>query len=140
MFEWFAKNPSVLNDFNVFISAQREGHEYWLDFYPFEQQIGNASQSNDDTTVLFVDIGGGLGHEIQEIRRRFPTLGGRMVLQDLPQTIEQITAGPAMEHMVHDFFTLQPVKGGIFLIQVINLIPSQRRMITTFMLATDNLS
>lgn len=63
-----------------------------------------------------------------------------MVLQDLPQTIEQITAGPAMEHMVHDFFTLQPVKGGIFLIQVINLIPSQRRMITTFMLATDNLS
>ncbi|CAD6590643.1 MAG: hypothetical protein ASARMPREDX12_004609 [Alectoria sarmentosa] len=30
---------------------------------------------------------------------------------DLAQTIEQITAGPAMEHMVHDFFTLQPVKG-----------------------------
>ncbi|CAF9902938.1 MAG: hypothetical protein ALECFALPRED_000075 [Alectoria fallacina] len=93
VFEWFAKNPSVLNDFNIFMSAQREGHEYWLDFYPFEQQIGNASQSKDDTTVLFVDI------------------GGRMVLQDLPQTIEQITAGPAMEHMVHDFFTLQPVKG-----------------------------
>ena len=92
--------------------------------FPFEQQIGNASQSKDDTNVLFVDIGGGLGHEIQEIRRRFPTLRGRMVLQDLAQTIEQITAGPAMEHMVHDFFTLQPVKGGIFLIQVINLISS----------------
>lgn len=71
VFEWFAKNPSVLNDFNIFMSAQREGHEYWLDFYPFEQQIGNASQSKDDTTVLFVDIGGGLGHEIQEIRRNF---------------------------------------------------------------------
>ena len=109
-FQWFAKNPKVLNDFNVFMSAQREGRAYWLDFYPFEQKLSAEARDNKHD-VLFVDVGGALGSEIKELRKRYPAAKGRMILQDQQQTIDQVPVDPEMEAMVHDFFTPQPVIG-----------------------------
>ena len=109
-FEFLAKNPKIFNDFNTFMSAQREGRAYWLDFYPFEQKLP-AEARDSDHNVLFVDVGGALGSEILELRKRFPALKGRMILQELPQTIEQVSPNPGMEATVHDFFTPQPVTG-----------------------------
>ena len=109
-FEFLAKNPKIFNDFNIFMSAQREGRAYWLDFYPFEQKLP-AEARDSDHNVLFVDVGGALGSEILELRKRFPALKGRMILQELPQTIEHVSPNPGMEATVHDFFTPQPVTG-----------------------------
>ncbi|KAM0794283.1 O-methyltransferase [Usnea florida] len=109
-FEFLAKNPKIFNDFNIFMSAQREGRAYWLDFYPFEQKLP-AEARDSDHDVLFVDVGGALGSEILELRKRFPALKGRMILQELPQTIEHVSPDPGMEATVHDFFTPQPVTG-----------------------------
>ena len=110
IFEWYPKHPDVLDEFNEFMSSQREGHAYWLDFFPFDQQVGNP-RANDTSDVLFVDVGGAVGNEVREIRKRYPTLPGRMILQDLPQTIAQAKGMGDFEVMVHDFFTPQPVKG-----------------------------
>ena len=110
-FEWVAKHPKILNDFNAFLSAQREGRAYWLDFYPFEQKLSAEARDNDHD-VLFVDVGGALGSEIEELRKRYPAVKGRMILQDQQQTIEHaVSVDPGMEAMVHDFFTPQPVIG-----------------------------
>ena len=109
-FEWFSKHPEVAKNFNIFMSTQREGRAYWLDFYPFEQKL-LAEAGNNEKDVIFVDVGGALGSEIKELRKRIPTLKGRMILQDLQQTIDLVTADPGMEATVHDFFTLQPVVG-----------------------------
>ena len=109
-FEFLAKNPKIFNDFNIFMSAQREGRAYWLDFYPFEQKLP-AEARDSDHNVLFVDVGGALGSEILELRKRFPALKGRMILQELPQTIEHVSPNPGMEATVHDFFKPQPVTG-----------------------------
>ena len=92
------------------MSAQREGRAYWLDFYPFEQKLSTKARDNEHE-VLFVDVGGALGSEIKELRKRFPALKGRMVLQDRQQTIDHVSPDPGMEAMVHDFFTPQPVTG-----------------------------
>ena len=112
-FQWFAKHPKALNDFNIFLSAQREGRACWLDFYPFEHKL-SAEARGDEHDILFVDVGGALGSEIRELRRRYPALKGRMILQDMQQTIDHVSANPAMEAMVHDFFTPQPVIGTFF--------------------------
>ena len=112
-FEFLAKNPKIFNDFNIFMSAQREGRAYWLDFYPFEQKL-SAQARDSEHEVLFVDVGGALGSEILELRKRFPALKGRMILQELPQTIEHVLPDPGMEATVHDFFTPQPIEGTNF--------------------------
>ena len=112
-FEFLARNPKIFNDFNIFMSAQREGRAYWLDFYPFDQKL-SAESRDSEHDVIFVDVGGALGSEILELRKRFPALKGRMILQELPQTIEHVSPDPGMEATVHDFFTPQPIKGTNF--------------------------
>lgn len=90
---------------------QREGRADWLDFFPLEERILHGFQPKDDA-VLIVDIGGGLGHELESILDKFPGLKGRCILQDLPETIKRIESPRAgIEPIVHDFFMPQPIKG-----------------------------
>ena len=61
--------------------------------------------------VLVVDVGGGCGWVMKALRAKFPELKGRLVVQDLEETIAGIKDTTGIEPMVHDFFTPQPVKG-----------------------------
>jgi hypothetical protein len=68
--------------------------------------------SVDPSKPLLVDIGGGLGHDLAAFHARFPSLSGRLILQDLPAVINDIEElSPSIERTVYDFFTPQPVKG-----------------------------
>ena len=92
------------------MTGQRDGRAYWLDFFPFEEQIAKDFKEGDGA-VMFVDVGGARGHETEAIKKKFPTLPGRFVLQDLPDTVKQALPVPGMEAVAHDFFTPQPIKG-----------------------------
>lgn len=109
-FEYLPKHPQKLKDFNMWMTGQREGRVSWLDFFPFDEQLANGFRSGDDA-VMFVDVGGGVGHEVKAVKNKYPNLGGRFILQDLPETIEQATLVPGMEAVEHDFFAPQPIKG-----------------------------
>ena len=65
--------------------------------------------------VMVVDVGGAAGHQMLALRRAFPELKGRLVVQDVGMMIEQVdreeAAKSGLEAMVHDFYTAQPVKG-----------------------------
>ncbi|KAL8869656.1 MAG: hypothetical protein Q9174_004105 [Haloplaca sp. 1 TL-2023] len=101
----------LLANLNVFMQGRRLSNPSWLDFYPFRNNILQDATENRQS-VLVVDVGGGLGHGLIEIKDRFPDINGRLVLQDLPKTIEQADSRDAVfESMVHDFFTPQPVRG-----------------------------
>lgn len=101
----------TLVDCNLFMKGRREGSVSWLDFYPFANNI-LAGVDVDTSTALVVDVGGGLGHGLVEIKVKFPDTARRLVLQDLPNTIEQASgSGGVFEPMAHDFFTPQPEKG-----------------------------
>ncbi|KAL9598998.1 MAG: hypothetical protein Q9219_004112 [cf. Caloplaca sp. 3 TL-2023] len=101
----------TLKDCNLFMKGRREGSVPWLDFYHFGKNIP-ASTTEDMQSVLVVDVGGGLGHGLVEIKTRFPTAKGRLILQDLENTIEQAGDGDGIfESTIHDFFTPQPVIG-----------------------------
>ena len=114
LFEWFPKNPEPANNFNLWMSGQRDGRPYWLDFFPFEDHVVRGFKGGDGA-VLLIDVGGGRGHEVEAIRKRHPNLPGRILLQDVPSTIEQALPVPGMEAVAHDFFTEQPIKGQISL-------------------------
>ena len=110
LFEWFPKHPEELNDFNLWMTGQREGRANWLDFYPLQEKLLNGFEGSD-SSVMFVDVGGARGHEVEAIKKRFPDLPGKFILQDLPETIKQALPVPDMHVMAHDFFTEQPAKG-----------------------------
>ena len=110
MFEWYPKNPENLESFNMWMTGQREGRANWLDFFPLEEQLVRGFKDGK-SDVMLVDVGGGVGHEVQAIKEKYPAIPGRFVLQDVPSTIKQARLVPGMEAMEHDFLTPQPVKG-----------------------------
>lgn len=110
LFQWFPKNPKDLHYFNFWLTKQREGRGSWLDFYPLEEKFLSGFSGGDDA-VMFVDVGGARGHDIEAIKKRFPGLPGKFILQDLPDTIKQALPLPGVQAMAHDFFTEQPIKG-----------------------------
>ncbi|OQE44193.1 hypothetical protein PENCOP_c002G08766 [Penicillium coprophilum] len=112
IFEYLKENPVVASQFNNHMAFYRQGRPSWMDvgFYDVPSLIANVGQ--DD--VLLVDLGGGLGHDISEFRRKWPDAPGRLVLQDTPELTAQSKKKqlhPSIEPMVHDFFTEQPIKG-----------------------------
>ena len=85
------------------------------DFYPVEHNLVKDANIQDDA-VFLVDIGGGKGHDLQELCRKYPELPGKLVLQDLKGVIIEAEAAAVgldkrITTMEHDFFTRQPIIG-----------------------------
>ncbi len=111
-FEHIRQFPERLRVFNSAMTVQRAGRgEDWFKFFPVESTISKNFPSDDKDAVLLVDVGGGVGHDLKAFKARFPELPGRLVLQDLPQVIENIATIPdGIEPLKHDMFTPQPIQ------------------------------
>lgn len=107
VFSWFANHPEHLAPFNDYMALRRPSDVTWLSVYPVEAEAAGR----DILKPLYVEVGGGIGHQCAEFKDRHPTLPGRVILQDLPQTIEKALPTPGVENMAIDFFQEQPVKG-----------------------------
>ena len=90
------------------MAASREGQNTFLDSYPFEKELGHSLKPE---ISLFVDVGGGIGHQCLALKQRLPHLSGRVINQDLPPVIAQAIPHEGVEHTVHDFMAEQPIKG-----------------------------
>lgn len=62
---------------------------------------------------MLVDIGGGYGHDLEAFRNAFPESSGRLILEDIPQAIDELPARRKwlMEAINYDFCTPQPIIG-----------------------------
>ncbi|TIA10650.1 S-adenosyl-L-methionine-dependent methyltransferase [Aureobasidium pullulans] len=100
----FAKSAGFLVDFaaDVYI-------------YPYDKELKGASdKAATDNSVLMVDIGGSTGNTMKILRQHYSDLKGRIVVQDIPDVINNIPAGylpDGIEATVHDFWQPQPIKG-----------------------------
>ncbi len=96
--ERFSRGLSLFEAFHAVIGV-----------YPFEEQL---QAGNSPDRPFIVDIGGGRGQAMLEMRKRLPSLQGRMILQDRKEVLDSIPDDelPGVEKMEHDFFTEQPVK------------------------------
>ena len=112
LFGWIVEHPSKFNAFNQYMTKQREGRPTWLDVFPVEETL---AKNIDPETPLFVDVGGGVGHQCAALKAHYPHVKGKVILQDLPQVLEQKLAIDGVEAMGTDFWKEQPVKGTPFL-------------------------
>ncbi|KAH0158917.1 O-methyltransferase, partial [Aureobasidium melanogenum] len=106
-FVHYQTKPELFAHFNRFMSVQRLGMPTWLDVYPY-QELANNTPSGEP---LFVDVGGGFGHQSIALRERIPDAPGRIIVQDIPITLEHAISHPGVEHMVQDFFQPQQIQG-----------------------------
>lgn len=115
LWELFRSEPSILADFVAYLSGRRENIVgYWFDIYPANDKLAPLFDKMETNEVLYVDVGGNVGYDLQAFQKRFPDHRGRFVLQDLPENISKardILSGSGIECMEHDFFTPQPIKG-----------------------------
>lgn len=103
-------------NFNVFMQGlfgtpQRLG---WLDWFPLaEVCFGGFDPSKGE--YLFVDVGGGKGHECRSVLGKYPEAQGKFALEDLPFVIDDVAQlDERVERVKHDFTTPQPIRGELF--------------------------
>ncbi|KAL8801767.1 MAG: hypothetical protein Q9182_004239 [Xanthomendoza sp. 2 TL-2023] len=102
-FPWAKQHPDHLGWFQNLMSVPRDGD--WFDVVPF------SSSDCAPERAYFVDVGGNIGHQSRRLKAKYPNLPGKIICQDLEETIK--SAPPmveGVEMMAHDFFTPQPVK------------------------------
>ncbi|KUJ18479.1 O-methyl transferase B [Mollisia scopiformis] len=109
-FSWFADNPDHLAPFNDFMALRRQPGLSWLSMYPVVQE----SRGWEVEMPIYVNIGGGIGHQCAQFKEMYPDIPGRVILQDLSHSIANALQTPGVENMEHDFFEPQPIKGAKF--------------------------
>ncbi|KFA45947.1 hypothetical protein S40293_07288 [Stachybotrys chartarum IBT 40293] len=109
-FAWYKDRPENLRHFNDYMAFRREPKLSWLTVYPVEQE----TKGWDGERPVYINIGGGIGHQCAQFKDKHPNVPGRVILQDLPHSIEKALPTPGVENMVHNFFEPQPIKGAKF--------------------------
>ena len=107
---WLAAKLDFQRSFLVYMSGFDEGRSSWMDFFPVEEEFGNRARQDQDA-IMFIDVGGGIGHEAVAVKKRLPDLPDRFVVQDLLQIVEGQKLDAYVDSMAHDFFTPQPLEG-----------------------------
>jgi hypothetical protein len=100
--------PSTFRDFNSFMGRTVGARKKWLEWY---DASGRLIQGANPDKPLFVDVGGGKGHDTFKFQELFPN-SVQLVLQYLPAVIASIqNLPPGIDAMSYDFFAPQPLKG-----------------------------
>ena len=80
--------------------------------YPFGEELNK--KPIHDNEVLIVDVGGGRGQSLEAIKQDYPHIKGRLILQDLPDVIDDAKLNglpPFIETDVASFFEPQHIQG-----------------------------
>ncbi|KAE9962613.1 hypothetical protein BLS_000114 [Venturia inaequalis] len=113
IWDFFEQNPEDSRIFDSAMAIQEQFPPEMVPPHPMFEDVANLSVDADGVTL--VDVGGGAGQAIGIIRKAYPNVPGKFILQDLPKSIESLAPGRAeklgFEPMVHNFFEPQPIKG-----------------------------
>lgn len=90
-----------------------EGAEWTagFDLLDIEAKKVPSTPPHASEKTFFVDVGGGHGHQCIQLGKIYPNVLGRLILQDLPQAIDQLPAIEGVKAQAHDFFQKQPILG-----------------------------
>ena len=107
-YTWLETHPVQSQAFHRFMDAQFAILPTWMDVIPFDTEYASGSTPE---MPIFVDVGGGNGHQCALLQKKFPSLKGKIVLQDRPAVLEKAVTDEKVERMSYDYLTPQPVKG-----------------------------
>lgn len=116
-YEVLLDHPDRLKRFNTAMTTQENALPV-LGMFPFASLLDSEDEGgDDDERVLLVDVAGGRGQSLLQIKKEFEASGkkigdGKMILQDRKQVLDAVPDEqlPGVEKMVIDFFQPQPVK------------------------------
>ncbi|PYH75475.1 S-adenosyl-L-methionine-dependent methyltransferase [Aspergillus uvarum CBS 121591] len=109
LFAFLKAHPEKCAMFHNHMHFQRNQTTNWAKLVTVLRSKGTATDE-----VLFVDVGGGTGHQSQRVLQYDPDIPGRFILQDLPQVMESAPTIPGVEKMYYNIFEEQPVIGAKF--------------------------
>ncbi|CAH0057914.1 unnamed protein product [Clonostachys solani] len=112
MFSW-QQSLGYGPHFNNHMGGYRQGRPPWMGagFYPVKENLINDADTSPEAPFI-VDIGGSIGHDLVSFKQHHPDHPGKLVLEDLPVVIGQITdLDPEIERVSYDFHNEQPKKG-----------------------------
>lgn len=109
LWTWFGAHPDRARNMVAGMRSHNAGNVSG-DAYPWGTELAKLNLKDDD--VAIVDVAGGQGHIMEEIRKRNPEIKGRFIVQDLQSSFDAIggVVPKGVEFMAHDIFTPQPVK------------------------------
>ncbi|KAM0162898.1 hypothetical protein ACHAPG_001605 [Botrytis cinerea] len=118
-FDWLHTQPRDLAIFSAAMQASSQGSqsaaaELVSSQFPLSDVLNCGTKNSEELqeeNVLIVDVGGGRGKVLDDLRMARPDLQGGMIVQDLPKEIDGREPTPGIRSMAHDFFTPQPIKG-----------------------------
>jgi hypothetical protein len=92
--------------FNVTMAMNKSGEDAtFVASYPATEKL----RIEDPERVLFVDVGGSLGHQTKKFAEAYPELTGKLVVEDLEDVVKSATDLPEkITKVAHDFFKPQP--------------------------------
>ncbi|KAL8793067.1 MAG: hypothetical protein Q9195_004379 [Heterodermia aff. obscurata] len=108
--QWMQTKPDFLERYNALMKVWDSNPCSWFDVYPME--LCSLTMTQDQP--LFLDVGGGLGHQAIRLVERFPKLEGRVIVQDMQSDTASLRH-ERVEFMQHDFFEPQPIKAILIL-------------------------
>ena len=113
-FQWIAKDPERSRIFQGTMEFYSASKPLLTMLYPLDELFRKAKKDR----IVFVDMGGGAGHDIEKVRASVNAPPGSCVLQDLPGVIEHANVSESITKMAHDLFTPQPVKGTLRIVLI----------------------
>jgi len=108
VFGSFKDDPELGTAFNDSMKSFALNKASWCDIYPIDQIVAELREGKP----LVIDIAGGVGHDLERFRARYPDVPhGSLILQDLPDVAQQAQVKAPAITQSHDIFTPEPVKG-----------------------------
>jgi hypothetical protein len=113
-YEFLLDHPKRLARFNKAMTTQ-EAQLPVLGMFPFSS-IVTAIDKSDPQRAFIVDVAGGRGQSLLQIKKEMESTGfadfGRCILQDRKPVLDAIPDDqlPGIEKMIIDFFNPQPVR------------------------------
>lgn len=91
------------------LAVERQWHvDGFASIYPFADLATGAPPKS----IVLVEVGGGHGHVVRELRVALPAFRGRMVLEDLPAVVDSAPPQDEVEYIPYNFLTSgQPIQG-----------------------------
>ena len=106
-FAWTADQPEFMANFNLWMPELHDVKRTWLDKFDFASHVKGSTAD----TLVFVDVGGGIGHQCARLKSAHPEVPGRVVLQDQAHVVPHAMPAEGVEKMAYDFWSEQPLKG-----------------------------
>ncbi|KAK5045409.1 hypothetical protein LTR84_009273 [Exophiala bonariae] len=115
-FEYISKQPKMFTCMQQ-VMTMMQGSEWLVDFKILDDAaaaVGNQLSPQDFERPFFVDVGGGHGHQLVQLRDKHPQLKGRLILEDLAESVKQLPEIEGVKTVVQDFFDKQNIEGAQF--------------------------